>query len=124
MVMIRVAGVGQSVPGDIFKEEFLGSSNSLKFKSQRNRAFAGTSGFYFLLCGSIGGVSFTLESPGQSQVPRAPRTPLPPSRLRVQGMLMKMLPYGVDCWTRCGLQSPPHAPFFLIRFSPGRSADT
>lgn len=42
MLRIRVAGAGQSAPGDTFREEFPGLSNSLKFKSQRNRTFVGT----------------------------------------------------------------------------------
>lgn len=47
--MIRELSVGQSAAGDTFKEEFPESSNSLKFKSQRNRTFPGTLGILFLV---------------------------------------------------------------------------
>lgn len=112
--MIRELSVGQSAAGDTFKEEFPESGNSLKFKSQGTGPSLGRWGFYFLFCGSVSYMLFTLsflEDRDSS-----------PSWLCVEETFMKMLSHGVDGWARCSLQSLHGLSWVPFFFSPYEDA--
>lgn len=78
VITIRVAGVGkeESAPRHIFKRQFSGFSNPVKFKFQRNRTFMGTLGILFLALW-FSWLCVVHAQVIQSQLPRGQRSPPP-----------------------------------------------